>query len=360
MDDHTHPALLTRYDEPAAPSAPPRRWLKLLAGAATAVLLVGGGIAYWLDARHYQGTDDAFIDAHISQVSAQVGGRVTRLMVDDNQVVKAGQVLVEIDPRDFQVRLDQMIAQRDQAAAQLEQARATLPMRQADLDQATANIRVSQADRTQSQHDLARYTAINPRAISAQLLDQARATGSSTQARLEAARHAEAGMRALIAVARTQVDAAQAALRTADSNVDSARLQLSYTHVLAPADGRIARRTVEVGNYVGQGQSLLAVVQPQCWVTANLKESQLTHLQPGQPVSVTVDAFSERPLAARVDSLQSGTGSVFSSLPAENATGNYVKIVQRLPVKIVFDDREACTKLALAPGMSVEPRITVR
>ncbi len=363
MDDLTHPALLNEYGNPA-PATPgvttARRWPRLLAAVIVVLLLAGGGLAYWLDARHYQSTDDAFIDAHISQVSAQISGRVVRLLVRDNQTVRAGQELVTIDPRDAAVRLDQMIAQHDQAAAQLEQARATLPIRQADLDEATANIRASQADRTQSQRDLARYTAINPRAISAQLIDQARAGASSTQARLDAARHAEAGMRAQLAAARTQVDAAAAALRTAESNVADARLQLSYTHVVAPADGRVARRTVEVGNYVNQGQSLLAVVQPDCWVTANLKESQLTRLQPGQPVRVTVDAFAGHLLAARVDSLQSGTGSVFSSLPAENATGNYVKIVQRLPVKIVFDDAQACTRMALAPGMSVEPRITVR
>ncbi len=360
MDEQTHPALLNAYGEQTSPAPRTRRWPRLLAAGLVVVLVAGGGVAFWLDARHYQDSDDAFIDAHISQVSAQTSGRVIHLLIDDNQTVHAGQELLTIDPRDSQVRLDQMTAQREQAAAQLEQARATLPIRQADLDQATANIRASQADRTQSQRDLARYTAINPRAITAQLIDQARASNSSTQARLEAARHAEAGMRAQLAAARTQVDAAAAALRMADSNVDNARLQLSYTHVLAPADGRVARRTVEVGNYVNQGQSLLAVVQPQCWVTANLKESQLTRLRPGQPVRVTVDAFADHPLAGHVDSLQSGTGSVFSSLPAENATGNYVKIVQRLPVKIVFDDRDACTKVALAPGMSVEPRITVR
>ena len=371
MDEHTSPGLLDQHGERVSTGSQPRektrpetrqrtRWLPRILGALVVMTLVAAGILYWLDARHYQSTDDAFIDAHISQVSSQIGGRVTRLLVDDNQQVAAGQVLLEIDPRDAQVRLDQMIAQRDQAAAQLDQARATLPLRQADLDQAAANIRVSQADRTQSQRDLARYTAINPRAITAQLLDQARASSSSTQAKLDAARHAEAGMRAQLAAAGTQVTAAEAALRTADANVAQARLQLGYTHVIAPAPGRIARRTVEVGNYVNPGQALLAVVQPDCWVTANLKESQLTHLRPGQPAQVSVDAFPAHALPAHVDSLQQGTGSVFSSLPAENATGNYVKIVQRLPVKIVFDDAQACSKLALAPGMSVEPRVKVR
>ena len=361
MDDHTRPDIEETHSSTGeAPAPKGRSWLRILLIFAVLLGVLLGGVLYWLEARHYVTTDDAFIDGYISQVSPQIGGRVVRLLVQDNQFVTAGQVLVEIDPRDAQTRLDQMLAQRDQAAAQLEQARATLPERQAELDQAAANIRVSQADLSQNQRDLARYTAVNPRAITAQTLDQARATATGAQARLEAARQAAAGMRAQLVVARTQVDAAEAALRTADSNVANARLQLGYTKVVAPAPGTIARRTVDVGNYVGIGQALMAVVQQSCWVTANLKESQLTLLRPGQAARVTVDAYPGHPLAAHVDSVQRGTGAVFSSLPAENATGNYVKIVQRLPVKLVFDDAGVCQRMVLAPGMSVEPRITVR
>ena len=361
MDDQTRPDVQDGYESADTAAAPKKRiWPRVVLIAAGLVIVVAAGVLYWLDARHYQTTDDAFIDGYISQVSPQIGGRVLNLLVRDNQRVDAGQVLVEIDPRDAQTRLDQMLAQRDQAAAQLEQARATLPERQAELDQAVANTRVSQADLSQNQRDLARYTAINPRAITAQTLDQARATATGAQARLEAARQAASGMRAQLAVARTQVTAAEAALRTAESNVANARLQLSYTHVVAPAAGFIARRTVDVGNYVAVGQALLAVVQPECWVTANLKESQLAHLRPGQAARIAVDADPGAPLAAHVESVQRGTGAIFSSLPAENATGNYVKIVQRLPVKLVFDDPGVCQRLMLAPGMSVEPRITVR
>ncbi len=360
MDDQTRPDALDGYESADSPAPKRRSWLRIGLIAAGALIVVAAGVLYWLDARHYESTDDAFIDGYISQVAPQIGGRVTRLLVQDNQAVTAGQALVEIDPRDAQTRLDQMLAQRDQAAAGLEQARATLPARQADLDQALANIRVSQSDLSQNQRDLARYSAINPRAITAQTLDQARATATGAQARLEAARQAASGMRAQLAVARTQVLAAEAALRTAESNVANARLQLSYTRVAAPAPGFVARRTVDVGNYVGVGQALLAIVQPQCWVTANLKESQLGHLRAGEPARIRVDAYPGQPLAAHVESVQRGTGSVFSSLPAENATGNYVKIVQRLPVKLVFDDPDVCRRLLLAPGMSVEPRITVR
>jgi len=356
VDDYTKPELL---QDPAKPPSTPRRWLPRVAGVLVLAALIGAGVLYWLDARHYESTDDAFIDGNISQVSAQISGRVTKLLADDNQSVTAGQLLVQLDPRDQQMRLDQMTAQYDQAAAGLAQAKATLPVRQADLDQASANLRVAQAELLQSQRDFGRYTAINPRAISAQAIDNARAALSASQGRMEAARQVEAGARAQLAVARTQVDSAAAALRLAEANLADARLQLDYTRITAPADGRIARRTVQLGNYVTPGQPMLAVVQPACWVTANFKESQLADMRPGQPAAIAVDAFGGRTLAGHVVSLQPGTGAIFSSLPAENATGNFVKIVQRLPVKIAFDS-DACKSLALAPGMSVVPRVKVR
>jgi membrane fusion protein (multidrug efflux system) len=353
MDDVRKPVVETE--------APPKRGK----GRAFAILgLLGiviavGCVFYWLDARHYESTDDAFIDGHVSQVAAQIGGRVTELKVQDNQLVAAGQILAELDPRDWQVKLDQAQAQRAQAAAELQQAEATLAVRQADIDQADATARVSAADLTQQQQDLARYSAINPRAITRQTLDAASATTRAAAARLEANKHAAAGMRAQLVAARAQIEAEQAALRTADANIANAELQLSYTHIVAPAAGRVTKRTVELGNYVNAGQSLLAVVRPDLWVTANFKETQLTDMHPGQSVRLDVDAFPDAKLTGHVDSLQSGTGSMFSALPAENATGNYVKVVQRLPVKIVFDGDD-WKKLFLAPGMSVTPRVTVR
>ncbi len=321
---------------------------------------LGGLGAYaWIQGRHFESTDDAFVDGHVSQVASQVAGRVTKLLVNDNQLVRAGQELVTIDPRDMQVRLDQALAGRAQAVAQAEQARATLGIRRADLAQARAQVTVSKADLYQAQHDLSRYQAINPRAITRQLLDNATAAQRSAAAKLEASRQAVAGMQAQIVAAQAAVDAAVAAVHTGDANIADARLQLSYTHVVAPAAGRVTRRTVEVGNYISPGQALLAIVQPGLWVTANFKETQLTDMRPGQPVRFHVDAFPDAKLTGHVDSFQSGTGSVFSALPAENATGNYVKVVQRLPVKLFFDGAEAA-RLPLAPGMSVTPRVTVR
>ena len=339
---------------------PPRRGKGLVFGL---LGLIGAGlvvaaILYWLNARHYESTDDAFIDGHVSQVAPQVGGRITAILVRDNQMVAAGQKLLEIDPRDLEMRLAQATAQRAQSAAQLAQTQATLAVRQTDLGQAEANIRVSEADLSQTQQDLARYRAINPRAITRQQLDNASAAMRSAQARRDANRQAASGMRAQIAVTNAQIAAARAALQVDDANVANARLQLSYATIVAPAPGRITRRTVELGNYVNPGQALLAVVQPGFWVTANFKETQLTDMQPGQKVKLHIDAFGKRDLDGHVDSLQTGTGAVFSALPVENATGNYVKVTQRLPVKILFD--EDVSNLALAPGMSVTPSVKVR
>jgi membrane fusion protein (multidrug efflux system) len=358
MDDVRQP------DPPSRDSVqdlPPKRGKRT---AFIVLFLVLGGLAVagvltWLNARNYESTDDAFIDGHVSQVAPQIGGRVQALLVRDNQMVSAGQTLVTIDPRDMQVRVDQAVAQRAQAAAQLAQSRATLAIRRADLGQAEAQVKVGEADLFQATQDFARYRAINPHAVTRQQLDNADAAARGARAKLDANRQAVAGMQAQITAAAASVDAAQASLATADADLANARLQLSYTRIVAPTAGRVTRRTVELGNYISPGQALLAIVQPGLWVTANFKETQLTHMRPGQHVKIYVDAFPGAKLTGHVDSLQSGTGSVFSALPVENATGNYVKVVQRLPVKILFDGDEAAS-LPLAPGMSVVPTVTVR
>lgn len=358
MDDLRSPHL--PEDDAPAPGRPARGrgiafallFLVLAAAATVAVL-------YWLAARHYETTDDAAIDGHISQVAAQIAGRVMAVLAEDNQQVAAGQILVRIDPRDEQIRLGQARAQREAAAAQEAQARATLLVREADANQAEAQIRMAQSDLDQARQDLARYRAVNPRAITRQTLDTAGTAERSAIAKLDATRHAAEGARAQLEAARAELAVASANLRLQDQQVANAELQLSYTEVRAPAAGRIARRTVELGNYVTAGQPLLAIVQPGLWVTANFKETQLTRMHPGQSVRVRIDAFPGQALAAHVDSIQPGTGAVFSALPAENATGNYVKVVQRVPVKIVFDG-DAWRDLPLAPGMSVIPRVTVR
>ncbi len=348
--------------EQAAEKPPMSRRKKLLywvIGLLVLTALIIGGVLYWLHARHYETTDDAFIDGYISQIAAQVPGRVTRIAFEDNQQVKAGQVLIELDPRDYQVKLDQAVAQRTQAAAQADQSRAQLGLQKANLDQAAANVRVTEADLQQAQADLARYRAIDPKAITRQQLDNSTSTTRSAQARLDANRQAVSAARAQVEAQRAAVAAADASVKQADVAVANAELQVSYTHVVAPSDGQVTKRTVDLGNYVNAGQSMLAVVPNRMWVTANFKETQLALMKPGQYVRVRVDACPDLDINARVDSFQAGSGSVFSTLPAENATGNYVKIVQRVPVRINFEPQDL-SSCRMAPGMSVSPRVTVR
>ncbi len=354
------------YGKPGADDkAPPKkmsRGRKLLFILVALVVLAGlivGGVLYWLDARQYESTDDASVDGHISQVAFQIAGRVLRLAVDDNQEVAAGQVLLELDGRDYQARLDQTQAQLGQSRAQATQARAQLALRQADIDQGLAQVRVTEADAAQAQADYNRYRAINPGAIARQQVDTAASAAKSQAAKADAARQAVLGTRAQLAAQHAMVQAADAGVRVAETQVANAELQLSYTKLLAPLAGRVTRRTVELGNYVNPGQALLSVVPDDLWITANFKETQLALMKPGQDVEVRIDAVPGAPFHAKVQSFQSGTGSVFSSLPAENATGNYVKVTQRLPVKIVFDDPRA-HDAKLAPGMSATPRVKVR
>ncbi len=347
-------------DDQNKPMSRGKKILYWFIGFCVLAVLVIAGLLYYLHARHFETTDDAFIDGNISQISPQVSARVIRIAFQDNEAVDAGQLLVQLDPRDYQIKLGQARAQRVQAAAQADQARAQVALQQASLEQAMANSRVSEADLGQAQSDLARFRAVDPKAISRQQLDNAGATTKSAVARLDASRQAIQAQRAQIEAQRAAVAAAVSSVAQADVTVANAELQLSYTSIVAPAKGRVTRRTVDLGNFVSPGQSLLAVVQDGLWVTANFKETQLASMRPGQEVRVRVDACPNEDLDAQIQSFQAGSGTVFSSLPAENATGNYVKVVQRLPVRIVFKDANAEKRCMLAPGMSVSPRVTVR
>jgi membrane fusion protein (multidrug efflux system) len=254
-------------------------------------------------------------------------------------------VLVLIDPRDQQVAL----ARAEAGAAQTQ---AQLYVAQVNRDEAVANAEVANAALFQAQQDYDRYRNINPNAISQQQLDTATATIRSAKARLDAAEEQINGMQASIV-------AAQAAFEAAKVAVQDARLQLSYTRIAAPAAGHISEKSVQQGNFVAAGTGLMALVGDDVWVTANYKETQLGGIMPGAPATVTIDAVPGITFKAHVDSIQYGTGAVFSLLPAQNATGNYVKVIQRVPVKIVFDD-DRIGDYVLAPGMSVLPSITIQ
>jgi membrane fusion protein, multidrug efflux system len=339
--------------------SPRARVLRLGAGVVVALSLIVGGALYWLHARHFESTDDAFIDAYQTQMAARVAGQVTELSFADNQHVTQGQVLLRIDPRDFQAKLDQAQAQLTSAGANLQQAQAQALVQQANVRQANANLSVTQADLVQAKQDFERFKAINPNAVTRQQIDTATATYRAAQARLDANTASVGAAEAQAQAAQAQVASGEAAVQQAKAGVEAAALQLSYCTVTAPMAGVVTHRTVSAGNYVAAGQPLFALVQDGRWVTANFKETQLTDMQPGQAVDLVVDAIPGTTFRGKIDSFQAGTGTVFSALPAENATGNYVKIVQRVPVKIVFDD-DRLRGHTLAPGMSVVPSVRVR
>ena len=336
-----------------------RHALGISLAVVVALAVVAAGAVYWLQSRNYESTDDAFIDGYMTQIAPRVAGPVVTLEFSDNQHVTQGETLVLIDPHDYQVKLDQAKAARANAAASRQQAAAQIDVLGANVDQAKANVVVAQSDLVQAQQDYQRFTSINPHAVSQQQVDNATAAFHSAQAKLNAAKQAVAGAEAQLQAGQAQVAAAQAQEQQAQANVAAAALELSYCTIVAPVTGRIAHRNVDVGNYVSPGQAMFAIVQDNLWVTANFKETQLSRLKPGQPVNVSVDAVPAVAFHGKVDSLQSGTGSAFSVLPAENATGNWVKVVQRLPVKIVFDDPRVQQHF-LAPGMSAEPSVKIR
>ena len=345
-------------DEPAQKTPTWKKAIYWGVGLVVLAALIVVGALYWLDARQYASTDDAYVQAYITQISPQLGGRVTKLAVDDFQTVKEGQTLVELDPRDYQVKLEQARAQRAQSAAQLDQAVAGLAQQTAAVDQAQANVRVAQADLGQAQGDFARYRSVGTEAVSRQQVENANASSKSAQAKVDAQRQAVIAAQANVEAQRAQIEAAQASLKAADVAVANAELQLSYTTITAPRDGQTAKRTVNLGDYVQPGQSLLAVVGEDRWIVANYKETQLAGMRAGQRVSVNVDACPHRELNGRVEGFQPGSGSIFSSLPAENATGNFVKVVQRVPVKISIRHEDA-VRCRLSPGMSVVPSVKV-
>lgn len=450
----THTVAMPSYDdsgEPAKMQKPLRKRLLLL--AMTIVLLTIGliyGVPYYYYAASHEWTDNAIIEGHIIQVSPQVAGHIFKVYVSDNQEVQKGDLLVEIDPRDYaarlaharavlqaanaklgaaqsQLQLTQITAGAglEQASAgvelaqsavqtarvqvavahsRLEQARAQVDTALATAAQAHAQVAAAEAEATRADADVKRLQELSRRdQISRQELDHARAAAHTASAQLEAARKgaaaaeaqvsearaaqqmaaaslrqsesqvAEAQARAdeargrlvganaaphQVAMSRSQADVVDAEIAQAHAAVAQAELEFSYTNIYAPESGRVTRKVVEEGAYVQVGQTLMAIVPAQVWVVANFKETQLTHMRPGQPVEIEVDAYPGKVFKGYVDSIQAGTGSRFSLLPPENATGNFIKVVQRVPVKIVFDEPPDPPYL-LAPGMSVVPVVQV-
>jgi len=349
-------------DRPAAPSKKPF-FKRPVVVFFLALLVIGGligGIWYWTYSRQFETSDDAFVDAHITAISPKVAGIVIDIPpdVDDNRLVAEGQKLLQIDPRDFEVQVQSNQAALLAAQGKLAQAEAQVTVAQANAASARADILTADANASMTASDLKRYTSLDPRAVSKQQLDSSTAAAASTAAIVEADRKKADAADAQVKLASTQVETAKADVETAKANLENARLQLSYATIVAPVAGRVTRKDVQKGMYVQVGQALLSLVPQEVFVTANFKETQLAHMRPGDRVDIDVDAMPGRTYHGRVDSIQSGSGARFSLLPPENATGNYVKVVQRVPVKIVFDEK-AQDLQGLGPGMSVEPKVWI-
>jgi len=392
---------LSREREEATKRRSMVRWVAL--GAVIALAVVGFFV--WRYLNTYEATDDAQVDGHINSVSARVAGYVLKVNVDDNQSVQKGAVLVEIDPRDYQVALERAKAELADAEAtaqamnlnvpvetigtttQVSTSEANVQASQAgvgaakqQLDSARAQLQQAEANNARAQADVARYSELLAKdEVSRQVYDQANATAKANAAAVESARAAVAATQEQIAQAESRVSSAQAALqyshtgpqqvaasqaraRAAIANVqqkraalDAAQLDLQYCTVTAPVTG-VVNKKVEVGMNVQPGQTLLSVVPlDDIWVTANFKETQLRKMKVGQRVTIAVDAYG-REYQGHVESMAGATGAQFSLLPPENATGNYVKVVQRIPVKIVLDSGQNQDHL-LRLGMSVEPKV---
>ncbi len=254
------------------------------------LVVAAGGVRYLMHSLAWEGTDDAFVEGHVLEISSKLSNQVTQVLIDDNDRVRKGDVLVKIDDRDYKVQLEE-----------------------------------AQANYEKAKSDFGRFS----------------------------------GLLSAGAVSQADFDAAKASLAVTKSRLDQAQLNLDYTEIRAPESGKVTRKKVEPGDYLQVGQTLCAIVPQHFWVLANYKETQLARMRVGQKAVVYVDSLPGRTFSAHVDSFQSGTGSEFSLLPPENATGNYVKVVQRIPVKLVFDEADDALAL-LAPGMSVQPEVRVK
>lgn len=336
-------------DDPQASSPADRgspRWLliRLIIAAALAVLLSAGGFRFWKYLQSYQSTDDAQVEGYLDPISSRINGTVVAVYVNNNQRVTQGQLLVQLDPRDSQVAVEQ-------ARAQLAQAEADLNSARQQYVSAVATIRQAQAQNYLAQ----RYAELfKLRVTPASMFDQYNATARADAATVKVDEAAAAGAQRTIMSREAQVQEAQAALAQAE-------LTLTYTRITAPASGVIGNRSAQLGQRVQPGQSLMALTQldgnNDLWVTANFKETQLARMRRYQPVTIHVDALG-RDFKGHVLNMPGATGSLYELLPPENATGNYVKIVQRLPVRITFDAGQDLAHLR--PGMSVEPTVWLR
>jgi len=337
--------------------APKRRHPVLVLGSIVLLVVIAAAtVSFVVYGGHLQSTSDAYIEGRIVRISPRVSGPVLHLYVDDNTPVRAGDTLLEIDPADFEAKVDQGAAALAAATSNVEQAKAAVLSADAAVGEAEAAFKAAQTNAKRAESDYRRYAAIGTDGVSEQQLETAKAAADSADDQRDAAGKKLAAAQAELNAARTNVGTAESHVAAAEAELHFAQLQLQYTKVVAPESGRVTNRNVEAGDFVSAGQPLLSVVPEDIWVIANFKEVQLRRMQVGQKVDVHVDAYPDLQFRAQVQSLQAGTGSRFQLLPPENATGNWVKVVQRLPVKIIFEPGQTGLD-RLAQGMSVEATV---
>ena len=330
------------------------------------VLIIIAGLIWWFATRNQVSTDDAYTDGDAVTIAPKVSGYVVVMNLGDNKFVHKDDLLIKIDPRDYQAQLDQANAQLGLAKAQLNAAQVQLAIARvqypAQLTQAKAQQQSAQANLTQSRAAYERQHSVDVRATSQQNIDTANAQQQSALANVAQAR-AQVKTASLvpqqISQAQATVDERREQVHQAEAQVEAAALNLSYTELRAPADGWVTKRNVQYGTFLQAGTSIFSLVTTTVWVTANFKESQLERMRPGDAVDVSVDAYPDLKLHGHVDSIQLGSGSRFSAFPAENATGNFVKIVQRVPVKILIDNGLQ-PDLPLPLGLSVVPKVMLK
>ncbi|MDF0493532.1 HlyD family secretion protein [Bradyrhizobium yuanmingense] len=355
---------ITRDYAKAPPAMPARNRVRraalVLALLATTATMGYYGHDYWANGRYLESTDDAYVKADSTIVAPKVSGYIATVLVGDNEKVRAGQLLAKIDDRDFKAALDQAKADVAGGEASVRNIDAQLELQQPIIEQSTADVAAAEANLKFAQEERARYDDLMKSGSGT--IQRAQQTDAALRASSAQLQHAKSGLVAAqrkVDVLTTQRAQATAQLERARAVAQQAALNLSYTEITAPVDGTVGARSLRVGQYVQAGTQLMAVVPLDAvYVVANFKETQLTHVRPGQPVELHVDSFRNTTLRGHVDSLSPASGLEFALLPPDNATGNFTKIVQRVPVKIVLDDH-SLTGL-LRPGMSAVPTVDTK
>ncbi|XYD10996.1 HlyD family secretion protein [Methylobacterium sp. NMS12] len=347
-------------DDARRPNVLRRHPLAFLLGGLAVVALCVGVFFYWLLYMHpYESTDDAFVDARSISIQPKVGGYLVDVPVTDNQHVEAGQILFQVFQRDYDIALDQAKAQVAADEAGIKNIDAQIQAQYANIDVSKAQVATAEAALKFAQEDAARYKDLAERGSgSVQQSQSATSTLQQRQAAVQSANASVVAAQKQVGSLQAQKASTQAQLGRDRAQVEQAELNLGYTTVRAVQGGRVVRLTGGVGQLAQAGQTLAMFVPDDIWVTANFKETQITDMRPGQPVDIEIDAYPGRKIQGTVASVQPGSGTAFSLLPAQNATGNYVKVTQRIPVKIVVENWP--TDVSIGPGMSIVPTVTVR